>query len=136
MCPIWAAPSRANHSITEAHLIDLHSKQFQRRQQHNQLKQSFLQLLESLQFLCFTMNQEEFSLIRLIKGKINPNIEMTFTFMNAFFKRLLTNLKKLRQLFQENNKIDTWLVDWIDKDMKLVKTVFSTLEGNTSNKTD
>ena len=126
----------ANHSITEAHLIDLHSKQFQRRQQHNQLKQSFLQLLESLQFLCFTMNQEEFSLIRLIKGKINPNIEMTFTFMNAFFKRLLTNLKKLRQLFQENNKIDTWLVDWIDKDMKLVKTVFSTLEGNTSNKTD
>jgi flagellar motility protein MotE (MotC chaperone) len=120
----------------ENQLQSLNQQQFSYRQRHNQIKQSLVKYLESLQFLCLIMNQEEFSLIRSLKGKSDPKIETIFQFMNSFFQELLSKLKKIRQIFQENPKLDSWILETCEKIMKSVKIVFSLLEGNTSNKTD
>jgi hypothetical protein len=120
----------------ENQLQSLNQHQFSYRQRHNQIKQSLVKYLESLQFLCLIMNQEEFSLIRSLKGKSDPKIETIFQFMNSFFQELLSKLKKIRQIFQENPKLDSWILETCEKIMKSVKIVFGLLEGNTSNKTD
>jgi hypothetical protein len=99
-------------------------------------KQAISKCLESLQVFCFILNQEEFKVIRYIKGSKDPLIETIFRFMKQSMINITSSLRRARSLIQEKNSSETWILDNYDRTIKMTKSVQSLLEGNSSNKTD
>lgn len=105
------------------------------KEDRTRVKQYISKYFEGLQILCLIMNQEEFVLIRSIKGRQDPSIEPFFLMMKKFMVSVTNQLRGFRNLLQ-SKKAGDWVFDSIDRTIKATKTMQSSLEGNSSNKTD
>lgn len=105
------------------------------KEDRTRVKQYISKYFEGLQILCLIMNQEEFVLIRSIKGRQDPSIEPFFLMMKKFMVSVTNQLRGFRNLLQ-SKKAGDWVFDSIDRTIKATKTMQSSFEGNSSNKTD